>query len=360
MKMKTTPLIVILATCGLGGVAHAGSVRHLPPAEATAGVPLELSAEVAAAWTATLTLHYRPIGGDAWSTAGFDRRDDTGWVAVVPAVAVAVPGVEYYIDSATGEQIAPEFASAARPHPVRILRSPRDDRRDRELIRLRNRRSRVHLAGEYIDYGSRRYDGFGRRGDAYYRIDADFAYRLLAYPLEQIRFGYTRLIGDVPDTELDDPNACTADDGSADCSLHVGFKVGGWFELRLGVADGIDLDVRGMVMATEVGVGVGGRGELRFGDEDGNHVAIGAEGIQDNGASLHFRLGWDTVPRLPMAATIEVTDMPSTRRAAGVRFLYDIAYPLPTGVRIGGRVGFQGRDADVGGVSAGGNLTFDF
>lgn len=354
MKMKNALLIATLL-CSSAGVAAAGSVRHVPPAEAPANAPLELSAEVAQAWDSTLTLHYRAIGGDTWSTAAFARRDDAGWIAVVPAIAVVVPGVEYYIDSAAGDRTSPEFASAERPHPVRIIRTAKEERRDRELIRLKNRRSRVRVAGEYIDYGTRSYDGFGKLRDRYYRLEADFAYRLLAYPLEQIRFGYTRLIGDVPDTELDDPSLCIAD-----CALDVGFRVGGWFELRLGVADGLDLDVRGMVMATEVGVGVGGRAELRFGNEDGNHVAVGTEGIQDIGATLHFRLGWDTVPKLPMAATVEVTDMPSTRRAAGVRFLYDIAYPLPTGVRIGGRVGYQGRDADVAGLSAGGNVTFDF
>lgn len=333
--------------------ARAETVRHLPPAEATAGAPLEIVAEVARAWESTLTLHYRPIDAGAWSTAAFTRTEEDAWRAVVPGEVMAWPGVEYYIDSVgPGEDAAltPEFASAAAPHRVRIVRTRHEVRRERDLARVDRRRSRIHVAGEYVDYG-RRED----LADAYYRIDADFAYRLLTYPLEQIRFGYARMLGDVPNSELEAPTDC-----GDECSLHVGFKVGGWFEVRLGIGDGVDLDARAMVLATNVGFGVGGRGELRFGVEDGNHVAVAVEAIQDIGTTTGFRLGWATVPRLPMAATVEITDMPSEIRATGVRFVYDLAFPLTEGTRLGGRIGYQARDADIGGVSGGANLTMDF
>lgn len=349
MRLTLTTLLLLAASAP----ARAESVRHVPPAEATAGAPLEITAQVARAWESTLTLHYRPIDSGAWSTAAFTRTEEDAWRAVVPGEAMEWPGVEYYIDSvAPGDDaaVAPEFASAAAPHPVRIIRTRNEVRRERDLARVDRRRSRLHVAGEYVDYGSRE-----RLSDAYYRIDADFAYRLLTYPLEQIRFGYTRMIGDVPNSELDAPTAC-----GTECSLHVGFKVGGWFEVRLGVGDGVDLDARAMVLATNIGFGVGGRGELRFGVEDGNHVAASVEMIQDIGTTAGFRLGWATVPRLPMAATVEVTDMPSETRATGVRFVYDIAFPVSEGMRLGGRIGYQARDADVGGVSGGANLTADF
>jgi hypothetical protein len=355
--------ITILVVAASAAPAAASEIRHVPPAEATPDQPLELVAEVSGAFDATLNLHYRPIGAGAWSTAAFTRTDQQHWRAVVPTESVLWPGVEYYIDSiGPGEEAAvvPEFASADDPHGVRILRTKSELRRERELARVGRRRSRVHVGGEYVDYGRRALGPpYGEVRDSYYRIDADFAYRLLAYPLEQIRLGYTRMIGDVPDTLRDDPEGCPQVD-PPDCSLRAGFKVGGWFELRFGIGDGVDLDARAMVMATNVGFGVGGRGELRFGDEDANHVAVGAEALQDIGTTAFFRLGWATVPRLPMAATVEVTDLPSEVRAAGVRFVYDVAFPLSAGVKVGGRVGYQARDADVGGVSGGGNLTVDF
>jgi hypothetical protein len=364
--MRILPRTCLVGLAALAGAAPAaaGTIRHLPPAEAAPARPLEVTAEVGAGWDATLTLHYRPMtGAGAWSTAAFTRSEPTEWRAEVPAEAVVWPGVEYYIDSVgPGEAAAvvPEFASADDPHGVRIVRGRHDLRRERELARVDHRRSRVHVAGEMIDYGSRQLGApYGRVRDAYYRIDADFAYRLLAYPLEQIRLGYTRMIGDVPNTLRDDPDGCPAVD-PPDCSLRAGFKVGGWFELRFGVGDGVDIDARAMVMATNVGFGVGGRGELRFGNEDANHVAVGAEALQDIGATGFFRLGWATVPQLPMAATVEVTDLPSEVRAAGIRFVYDVGLPLGPGLRIGGRIGYQARDADVGGLSGGGNLTVDF
>ena len=352
MRLAFFIIVVMLAAAA---PARAESVRHLPPAEATAGAPIEIVAEVERAWDATLILHYRPVAAGAWSTASFKRTEEDAWAAVVPGDAVAWPGVEYYIDSVApgeGATVTPEFASAAAPHTVRIVRTKHEHRRERDLARVDRRRSRIHVAGEYVDYGRRE----GLR-DAYYRIDADFAYRLLAYPLEQIRFGYARMLGDVPNSELEAPEAPACE---PECEKHVGFKVGGWFELRLGVGDGVDLDARAMVLASDVGFGVGGRGELRFGVEDGNHVAVAVEAIQDIGTTTGFRLGWATVPRLPMAATVEVTDMPSEIRATGVRFVYDVALPVTEGTRIGGRIGYQARDADIGGLSGGANLTMDF
>jgi hypothetical protein len=354
------PLTFVVAAVAAGAApAAAGSARHVPPAEVVAGAPLEITAEVARAWESTLTLHYRRVDDAAWTTAAFRRADDDAWIAVVPADAVSWPGVEYYIDSAGPDGAAAEFASAERPHRVRIRRTTAEQRRDRDLARVDRRRFRIRADAEYVTFGARGLGpGRGVARDAYYRLDVDWAYRILAYPIEQIRIGYSRMLGDVPRFALDDPATCPPQ--PAPCEQGVGYKVGVYTELRLGIGDGVDVDARAMAMATSEGFGVGGRAELRFGDEDANHVAVGVEAIQDIGTTGHFRLGWATVPRLPMAATIQLTDMPAVVRAAGVRFVYDVAYPVAAGTRVGGRIGYQARDADVGGLSAGANLTVDF
>ncbi|MCB9571132.1 MAG: hypothetical protein H6709_03485 [Kofleriaceae bacterium] len=375
MRISTMLLAGAAALVLAGGVARAESVLHVPPAEAAAGAPLELSATVSRAWESTLTLHWRPVGAAAWIDAAFTRRDDDAWIAVVPADAVTPPGVEYYIDSRpAADDAAPadgapaaaaaaptaEFASAAHPHRVNVLRAVLDERKERQLARSGGRRYHVRAAADYVDYGTRNIPGFGDRVDRYYRVDLGFSYRLLAYPLERIHVGYTRLIGDVPETPRGLPEECTASDGTADCALRVGYKVGGWFGVRLGMGQGVDLDARGMVMATEVGAGLGGALELHVGDDEASHVAFGLEAMQDVGVSGHFRLGWATVPDLPMAATVEVTDLPSSRRATGIRILYDVAYPVSPGVKVGARVGYAARDARVGGFAGGANLTLDF
>src|SRR3569832_814551 len=92
--------------------------------------------------------------------------------------------------------------------------------------------------------GRARTVGGTKLADNYYRVDAAFAYRLWAYPLEEIRVGYTRLIGDTESMACAGADPCTAD---------AGFKVGGWFELGLAPLEGIRLGARMMVVGAEDG-----------------------------------------------------------------------------------------------------------
>jgi len=346
-----------LAAAAVGPAAAEG-VRHLPPAEATAGEPLSVTAAVARASERTLRLHYRPVGTTSWSEIEFQRAKHD-WVAVVPAEQVGPPGVEYFIDSTSGDATVPEFASQAAPHRVGVYRSSKELRRARDLERTHQRRSRIQVRGDYVDFGARSaYDT--TVPDRYYRVDADFSYRLLSYPLEEIRFGYTALLGTTPNSALDLPGACSTTPDSDTCRKRAGFKAGGWFELGLGLTEGIRADLRAMVMANQDGFAPGGRLELRTGVADGNHVAIGAELMAAVGASGFFRLGWHTVPAVPMAATIEVTNLPASLRSTGVRLIYDAYYPMPNGVRLGLRIGYAARDQHVGGPTAGLSASVDF
>jgi hypothetical protein len=328
---------------GGSGEAVAGG-RHLPPAEAKAGAPIELDADAPAAGPAPV-LHYRPFGAGAkaWSNVELVRRDDARWIASIPATASVPPAVEYYIDRAG----APVFASAAAPHALAVRDDDGGRRRARDLARTRGKRSRVHVGGEWVTYGDERIDDM-TYADSFYRIDADFAYRLLAYPLEDIRVGYTRLIGRTRSC------AATCDE------LEAGYKVGGWFELGVGPTPGVRVDGRVLVLATAEGFAIGGRGEVRLGNGDGNHVALGGEYAADVGTTGFFRLGWDTVPRVPMAATIEVGTLPSKERPTAVRLIYDAFVPVVPGIRAGLRAGYAARDQRVGGFTAGAGVTFDF
>jgi hypothetical protein len=346
------PSLVLIAIA-LGGStagANAPSVRHVPPAGALAASTIELVAE-APATSPALTVHYRPSGTVTYATAELVRQGDTRWVVVVPAAAVMAPGLEYYL-AAGG---APVFASAAHPHATPVTISSSADRRARDERRVQNKRSRIRTAGEYVNYGSARDPLIDQRlKDSYYRIDADFTYRLWAYPLEELRVGYTRLIGT---TRTEDATACN---GAPSCAIDAGFKVAGWFELGLAPVEGVHVDLRAAVMATAEGFAVGGRAEGRLGERDASHVAVGVEYMADVGVSGFFRLGWGTVPGLPMAATVEVTNLPLADRDTGVRLYYDVARDLGGGVRIGGRVGYAARTQLVAGFTGGGNVSVDF
>ena len=143
-------------------------------------------------------------------------------------------------------------------------------------------------------------------------------------------------------------------------SRDAGFKVAGWFELGLAAIEGVRVDARMMVMATQNGFGVGGRGEARLGDRDASHVAVGVEYLADVGTAGYFRLGWGTVPKTPMSATVEITNLPDSERETGVRLYYDIARELGSGLRLGVRVGYAARNQSVAGFTGGGGLTVDF
>ena len=368
---RSISLSIILAVAAMApSRAGADGVRHLPPAEATAGDDLVLSVELARASERALLVRYRPLGTTSWSELAFTRAGDRTWQAHIPALAVTAPGLEYFlvttapaattggVDPATAATVD-EFASAGAPHLVAVQDSPRAQRKSRDLARALGHRSRIRLAGEVVDYGTRA-DGDVEVVDRYYRVDADFGYRLLTYPLEEIRFGGTRLIGEVPNGPRQLPAACATEPDGADCKLDAGYKVGGWFELGLAPTEGVRFDVRGLFMANQDGVAVGGRGELRVGIADANHLALGVEYQEQVGTAAYFRLGWLARPRLPMAATVEVTDLPASLRASGVRLLYDVFYPLPSGLRLGLRVGYAARDQFIGGPTGGLSASYDF
>lgn len=337
MKLPITIAILFAAS-----TASAQAVRHVPPGDVEANKQIELVAE-AAATTPTLVAHVRTHGDNAYKSIELVRKDDAHWVAVVPADTVMPPGVDYYL--VAGDQ--PVFASPDWPHTMVVRAAAEDERRGRDLVRAKNRRSKVNTQGEWVEYGKR----FGI-ADHYYRLEGDFSYRLLAYPLEEIRVGGTYMLG----TTAQAPEMCVDPNG---CEADAGIKAG-WFELGLAAVEGVRLDARMIAMATAEGFAIGGRGEARLGARDASHVAIGAEYLADTGSNGYFRLGWGTVPRLPMSATVEVTNLPASHRATGVRLYYDVAREVAPGVRLGLRVGYAARYQSVAGFTGGAGASVEF
>jgi hypothetical protein len=337
-------------------------VYHVPPAEAAPGVALAIDATIDHAWQANLELRYRALGdGGAFHAVAFERTSGDAYRASVPANVVAPPGIEYFIASTDAAgAVTLHFASAANPHRVAVHPDEKLVLRERELGRYQGRQARAHVAVENVDFGSRTVNG-KELDDRYLRVDADFTYRLLRLPLHSLRFGYTYLLGDTPATVRGD-GGCDPDkeDSPGSCTGQAGFKAAGWFELRLRATALLDVDLRGILAATKKGFSVGGRGELRLGSEVGSHVALGAEVLADAGSTGYLRLGWDTVPHFPMAATVELTSLPSSHRATAVRLIYDVAYPLEGGLRLGLRAGYQARDSAVGGLTLGASVALDF
>ena len=56
--------------------AAAGTVRHVPLAEAEAGDELTVEATADHAWESTIRLHVRPVLGERWTATEFQRHGD--------------------------------------------------------------------------------------------------------------------------------------------------------------------------------------------------------------------------------------------------------------------------------------------
>jgi hypothetical protein len=335
--------LVIIAVVAHASLAGATPVRHVPPANAEAGSPVELVAE-APSQTPTLVAHVRATGTQAWITIELVRRDEAHWVAVVPPAVVVRPGLDYYLDAGD----AHVFATPEWPHTLPVHASAEAERRAHDVVRFEGRRSRIHTLGDWVDYGTRTYTAGGMPvADRYYRVDADFSYKLWAYPLEELHVGYTRLIGTT--AVACSTGACSQDAGA----------IAGWFELGLAPVEGVRFDGRVLVMAAQE-FELGTRLEARLGSMDKSHIAAGIEYLGSVGTSGYFRLGWGTVPKLPMAATVEVTNFPADFRAYGVRLYYDVAREFAAGLRVGLRVGYAARIEQVAGFTGGAAASVEF
>jgi hypothetical protein len=335
--------VITLVIVGATATVHAQAIRHVPPADAESGTQIELVAS-APATTPRLVAQVRTRGTLPWTPIELVRRDDSSWVAIVPPASVVQPGVDYYI--VAGDQ--PVFATPDWPHTLTVHAPPDAERRGRDMVRSEGRRSRVQAMGEWVEFGPGKSAADGSKlDDHFYRFDADFSYRLWTYPLEEIRVGYTRLLGDTLDE-------------SATMTNEAGYKVAGWFELGLAAVEGVRVDGRMIVMATAQGFAVGGRGEARLGDRDQSHVALGVEYLADVGSNGFFRLGWGTVPKFPMSATVEITNLPASYRDTGVRLYYDVARELAPGFRLGIRVGYAARNQGVAGFTGGAGAAVEF
>ena len=77
--------------------------------------------------------------------------------------------------------------------------------------------------------------------------------------------------------------------------------------------------------------------------------------FEDAGFAMH----WNTVPVLPMMASIEVTNWPNTG-PWGVVLSYGVWVPLGQHADLGLRIGYQGRTSDLGSLGYGGALSWSF
>jgi hypothetical protein len=324
-------------------------VRHVPVAQVTAGNDLVLRAEVAPAWRLEqLVAHYRPQGEKDFSEKAFELSSDGTYAAVIPLPSEQRVPVEYYLTARDTDGVETvRFASGGAPYPV-LIEVPRYTLEREALLEVYGqRRSRVQVFGEYVDYGAQKLDGT-RYEDRYYRLEVDYLHRLFTQVgglrIDSIRIGVGHLRASTPPFDMLAPVE------GVPPALHPGLDYG-FSEVEVGFNPSFGLGVRLVLGGNATGFAAGFGGKVRIGRPRGARAELEGEYTRGLGGSGTLRLAWDTVPRFPMSAAVQVTNVPSG--PAGVRLLYHVDYQLSDSVLVGAQAGYQARESVLGGPTLG-------
>lgn len=293
----------------------------------------------------TATLYYRLVGEETYRFSRMSRQGDVSWVADVPAAAVLPPGVEWFVEARDPSGVVETSGSPMAPKAISVVDTPDPvDTVDR---------SQVSLVGEYADF----YAGTGG-ADRFWHGEADFLYRLQKGPLYSMRVGggtYRGTSGDV--RELDEARAANRD--LEPLTEDVGYNFG-YTELEFRLAPVFAVMTRGILGVDFDGLALGGEMRARLGREAGTSVDFGAARIGSIGSRYLIAMNWNTIETVPMMAMVEMTDFPGVARRNGpslddygVRLIYGARYALTDHVELGGRVGWQLRNIDHAGPTAG-------
>lgn len=347
-------------------------LRHVPPSEADSGEPLRIQVLADQAWKLqALDLHWRRPGG-SWTVVPFGKAADGTWAAVVEASEVVPPRLEYYITSQEpGGSTVERFASAGAPHPVLVIPSDEDLLRQDRLVRFRGHRSRARLSGEWASFGPHGHlDGGPSYGDRYYRLEADYLYRILGF-VSYVRFGVVRLRGTVPPPEAFTAGVSTSP--GRDTGMDYGYA-----EISLALAEVLGLQGQLLLGADDLGFASGAGASVRIGEAARSHLEVGGQVIQRIGFDAFVRFAWDTVPRWPMSLSLHVTDQPAatlkpgvpptvpdsqrTDRGApaGVRAVWEVGYQVTRQITAVVRAGYQARASTAGGPTLGAGFAVEW
>jgi len=347
-------------------------LRHVPASETDAGEPLRIQAVVDDAWKLqALDLHWRRPGG-SWAVVPFGKAADGSWVAIVEGREVVPPRLEYFITSQeAGGPAVERFASAGAPHPVLVIPSDEEVRRQDRLLHHRGHRSRARLSGEWVSFGPHGHlDGGASYPDRYYRLEAEYLYRILTF-VSYVRFGVVRLRGTVPPPEAFTAGVSTSP--ARDTGMDYGYA-----EISLAPADVVGLQGRLLLGADDLGFASGAGASLRIGEAARAHLEVGGQVIQRIGYDAFVRFAWDTVPRWPMSLTLHVTDQPAATlkpgvpptapdsqrtdkgAPAGVRAVWEVGYEISPQLTAVLQAGYQARASTAGGPTLGAGLSVEW
>ncbi|HEX8821026.1 MAG TPA: hypothetical protein VF794_13945, partial [Archangium sp.] len=292
--------------------------------------------------------HYRSAGEKDFRDVAFELSADGTYSAVLPVPFEQRVPVEYYVTARDTDGVETmRFASATNPYPVLIEVDRYALEREAVMEVYGQRRSRVGVFAEYVNYGSTTLNG-ASYSDRYYRLEADYLYRLFTQVgglrIDSIRIGVGHLRAHTPPFDMLPPVEGTLPE------LRPGLDYG-FSELDVGLSPYFGLGARLVLGGNASGFAAGFGGKIRLGRPQGARAEIEGEYTGGLGGAATLRLVWDTVPRFPMSAAVQVTNIPTG--PAGVRLLYHVGYQLSDAVLIGAQAGYQARESVRGGPTLG-------
>ena len=317
---------------------------------------------------AAIIVRYRPArGAGRDGGTGADGQPEEmraaryagSFEARLPAQAAAYPGFSYWVvardQGREGER--PIFASDQRPHFVAVVESE-GERYEREGLHARaGHRAQASVRGEWVEIGDRPVtapDGTRQRlGERYYRVEASYAHHFFSR-VDRIRLGLGHLRGQSNRTAISVDGRPPPEPRSDELGLDYGEA-----EILFRILDHLRLRSAVLFGFSHAGFEVGGKLSMVLGDPDGTGLDAGFSAVTTLGRTAFVRLGWLTVPSVPMGATIEVTDFPDGDQV-GVRMLYDVGYAFDPGTSIRVNAGYRGVSSTSGGPSLGAELAAAF
>jgi hypothetical protein len=321
-------------------------VAHVPVHELVGEDAVLLFDVVDPLFIGEVVVRYRRLEGEGGvvEVEAQPTEDPEQLAARIPVEDVGESGLVYWVVERTPDgSERPLFASPAAPHPVHV--HPPEDiaYARRRLAAWGGRRNRIRLRGEYVNLGEREVvDASGtarQETEAYYRVGVMYSYSFFSI-VDTILIGLGRMRGNVVDPEM------AEDERGVDYGHgHITWHLHDLFRLETGILFGF----------SQEGFEIGGHTDLLIGEPEGNSVTLGVDGITGLGATGKVRLGWATVPRFPMGATLEVTTFPVGDKT-GMRLLYDVAFEIYPGAFARVEAGYRGWGSTTGGLSLGAEL----
>lgn len=333
---------------------------HTPPAQAPADKALELDFAVTeTAAMASATVVWRPLADGGWRRADVQLSSTGVWRATIAAEAMDDPGVAYYVIATDrdGNEV-PQFASAAAPHPVYVRASAQ---RGRELVALQELgglRSDLRVSGEWVDY-----DVIGGQagtaldsGPRY--VDGRVSYRYWVLKgVEYIEAGVALLRGTAAGTNLVSNARGTV--APALQPTRVGFDRG-WAEVGFAPHQYFGVGARLVLGADEETFRLGAAAVMRVGMPRRTRLQFEAGAIAGVGYKVLTGFHLVTIPRVPLALEIVLTNEPNAGQDSGERARLRVGYELTKAVTATLLTSYQALKGAEHGLGAGVEMGFRF